>query len=185
VVSEQPPGDPAPKHDHEFDDFFRKEYLRIVRIVMYSGATFEEADEAVSQAMAQAYFSWPLLTNPPAWVSKVALNVHLKQSNKDRRRRTAEERATRLDCLDRGSPGPQEEPDEYERVIALLKRLPAGQRQVMALTFEGYSPMEIAEQLHQKPGTVRSHLRHARDRLCKLLNQAADENVVGDEKEEW
>jgi len=43
--------------------------------------------------------------------------------------------------------------------------LPELQRTAMALTFDGHTPTEIAQLLHQNAATVRSNLRHARMRL--------------------
>lgn len=153
------------EYEDGFKDFFRKEYSRIVKVMMYVGATFEEAEDAVSPAMAQAYTRWPLLTQPAAWVRRVALHNYFKKTKKDRSRSHAETAASRLDCSDRGLGSEHVDPDEHSRVIAVLRRLPPAQLTVMALTFDGYTPTEIAQMLHQDAKTVRSNLRHARKRL--------------------
>lgn len=197
MAFERPPGDVLPRpqgrrgsgwrreYDDEFDDFFRTQYPRVVKSVMYAGATFEDAEDAALQAMAQAYICWPLLTHPAAWVRVVALRLYVKQVMKDRRRGDGETAAARRDWPDRGSANTHEEPEEHRRAIAVLRCLPAAQRVAMALTFDGYTPAEIAELLHQKPVTVRSNLRHARMRLRhELQNPAADGKVAGNDKEE-
>lgn len=184
MVSEQTPRDPSREYDDDFNDFFRKEYPKVVKFVMYAGATFEEAEDAVLQAMTLGHTSWPLLTHPTAWVRTVALRLYFKQVNKDRRRSDTETAAARLDCLDRGSVPAPREPDEHSRVIAVLRCLPSAQRTVMALILDGYSPAEIAELLHENPANVRSNLRHARSRLRQeLQNPAADEKTLRDEKD--
>jgi RNA polymerase sigma-70 factor (ECF subfamily) len=66
VVSEQTPRDPSREYDDDFNDFFRKEYPKVVKFVMYAGAIFEEAEDAVLQAMTLGHTSWPLLTHPTA-----------------------------------------------------------------------------------------------------------------------
>lgn len=151
--------------EDDFNGLFRKEYSRVVKVVMYAGATFEEAEDAVSAAMARAYACWPVLHYPAAWVRKVALHLYFKKVGKDRIRGHAETAASRLECLDRVSTGAHEEPDERSRVIAVLRCLSPAQRTAMALTFDGYTPTEIAKLLHQNAATVRSNLRHARMRL--------------------
>lgn len=184
MVSEQPPRDPRREYDDDFNEFFRKEYPRVVKSVMYAGAIFEEAEDAVVQAMILARTSWPLLIHPTAWVRIVALRLYFREVKKNRRRSDAETAAARLDCLDLGSVGPSGEPDEHSQVIAVLQCLPPAQRVVMALILDGYSPSEIAELLHLNPDTVRSNLRHARSRLRReLQDPAADERAVDDEKE--
>jgi RNA polymerase sigma-70 factor (ECF subfamily) len=133
---------------------------------MYAGATFEDAEDAVSEAMARAYTCWPELTQPAAWLRTVALRLYFKKAEKDRRQGHAETTASALDCLDRVSAGPQEERAVHSQVIAVLQCLPHAQRTAMALTFDGYTPAEIAALLQQKSAaTVRSNLRHARMRL--------------------
>lgn len=160
-------------YDDEFNSFFRKEYSRVVKIVMYAGATFEEAEDAVSPAMAQAYTRWPLLTQPDAWVRTVALHNYLKEVTRDRRRGHLETRAAHQDCLDRVAVQAHEEPDERNRVTAVLRRLPPAQLMAMALTFDGYTPTEIAQMLQQDASTVRSNLRHARKRMQDELENPA------------
>jgi RNA polymerase sigma-70 factor (ECF subfamily) len=146
--------------------------------MMYAGATLEEAEDAVSPAMAQAYARWPVLTHPSAWVRRVALRNYLKKVEKDRRRGHAETAASRLNCLDRSSVGEHEEPDERGRVIAALRCLPPAQLTAMALTFDGYTPTEIAQTLHQDARTVRSNLRHARKRLRDEIENPAGRQAI-------
>jgi RNA polymerase sigma-70 factor (ECF subfamily) len=154
-----------PEKGPDYVGFFLKEYPKVVKFMMYAGANFEEADDAVSEAMARAYTSWPLLTDPTAWVRTVALSRYLRKAENDRRRSDVDAVAARLDCLDRGSMVPSGEPDEHNRVLAILRRLPSSLRAVMALCLDGYSPAEIATLLRQDANTVRSNLRHARSML--------------------
>jgi DNA-directed RNA polymerase specialized sigma24 family protein len=62
----------------------------------------------------------------------------------------------------------QEASDEIETrhtFLILLRSLPAAQREVMAWTYDGYRPTEIAALLGKPPATVRSLLRDARAAL--------------------
>ena len=54
-------------------------------------------------------------------------------------------------------------------VLEAIKRLPPAQRRVMAWSFDGYSPAEIAAILGEDALTVRSNLRHARRQLAESL----------------
>ena len=173
------------EYDDDFDGFFRKEYPRVVKVVMYAGATFEEAEDAVSPAMVRAYARWPQLTQPAAWVRMVALRNYLKEVAKDRRRGRLETEAGYRDCLDRLLVNTHEEPDERSWVITVLRRLPPAQLTAIALTFDGYTPTEIAQMLGQDASTVRSNLRHARKRLrdefeSPANRQAGVEKGAGD-----
>jgi RNA polymerase sigma factor (sigma-70 family) len=168
------------EYDDEFDGFFRKEYSRVVKVVMYAGATFEEAEDAVSPAMARAYARWPLLTQPDAWVRIVALRNYLKEVMGDRRRGRLETEAGRRDCLDRLPVKTHEEPDERSWVITVLRRLPPAQLTAMALTFDGYTATEIAQMLDLDASTVRSNLRHARKRLRDEFESPAGGQAVAE-----
>jgi RNA polymerase sigma-70 factor (ECF subfamily) len=167
-------------YDDEFDGFFRKEYSRVVKVVMYAGATFEEAEDAVSPAMARAYVRWPLLTQPDAWVRIVALRNYLKEVMGDRRRGRLETEAGHRDCLDRLPVKTHEEPDERSWVITVLRRLPPAQLTAMALTFDGYTATEIAQMLDLDASTVRSNLRHARKRLRDEFESPAGGQAVAE-----
>lgn len=185
MVSRQCGSGQGHEYDDEFDGFFREEYSRVVKVVMYAGAAFEEAEDAVSPAMALAYAHWPQLAQPDAWVRVVALRNYLKEVTKDRRRGRLETEAGRRDCLDRLPVKTHEEPDERSWVITVLRRLPRAQLTAMALTFDGYTPTEIAQMLDQDASTVRSNLRHARKRLkdefeSPANRQAGVEKGAGD-----
>jgi len=59
-----------------------------------------------------------------------------------------------------------------ERLRAGLAQLPEAQREVVLLhDLEGWKHDEIAELLSLPPGTVRSHLHHARRRLRRILGE--------------
>ncbi len=57
---------------------------------------------------------------------------------------------------------------EVQMVLNAMSKLPARQRQVMAWYYDGYSAVEIAENLGMPVATVRSNLRHARETLRRL-----------------
>jgi DNA-binding CsgD family transcriptional regulator len=66
--------------------------------------------------------------------------------------------------------------EAHEEVTTLLSALPGLQRRVMALTFDGYTPAEIADLLESNPNTVRVSLHRARSKLKAQLRR--DHHVV-------
>jgi RNA polymerase sigma-70 factor (ECF subfamily) len=59
--------------------------------------------------------------------------------------------------------------EEQRRVLSLLQQLPAAQRVVAALYYDGLSTEEIAAVSGKPAATVRSHLRHARRALKEVI----------------
>jgi RNA polymerase sigma-70 factor (ECF subfamily) len=60
--------------------------------------------------------------------------------------------------------------DERTRMLAAMAQLPPERREVLLLhDLEGWTHREIAERMGLPPGTVRSHLHHARSRMRSLL----------------
>jgi RNA polymerase sigma-70 factor (ECF subfamily) len=58
---------------------------------------------------------------------------------------------------------------EQARVLQVLRLLPYRQRQVMAWTYDGYTPAEIATFLNLDAGAVRASLHKARETLKRQL----------------
>jgi RNA polymerase sigma-70 factor (ECF subfamily) len=70
-----------------------------------------------------------------------------------------------------------EESDEIENrhtFLIMMHGLPLNQRQVMAWTYDGYQPTEIAALLGKDPATVRSTLRDARAALKRKYRPAKE-----------
>lgn len=55
--------------------------------------------------------------------------------------------------------------EQHGDLIELLATLPGLQRTVLAWSLDGFTPAEIAQALRVDPATVRSNLRHVRERL--------------------
>jgi RNA polymerase sigma factor (sigma-70 family) len=58
---------------------------------------------------------------------------------------------------------------ERQHVIVLVNTLPPKQRTVFAFALDGLKPRQIAREVGLSEATVRSHLRHGRERLRLLL----------------
>ena len=159
---------PEPVAPYGFDVFYRAEYVGIVRTLRVGGVRHEEAEDAVQEAMFRILAKWPTgCSCPAAWVRKAAWNAFYTKTGRDRKRHDLETVNARRQP--RTPPAPDGEPDEKERVLRLIAELPPRQREVLALYYDGRAIQEIAEHLGNKPSTVRSNLRHARETLRKAL----------------
>ena len=119
----------------------------------------QEAEDAVQDAFVRYLEKAPAdLENSSAWLMRVLVNGCKS------RLRLAWRRVGPLPEM-LPTPGPEER-QELEELFAL----PPEDRVAIHLHYyEGYSTDEIAQILGCRPGTVRSRLSRARDRLRKLL----------------
>ena len=121
-----------------------------------------EAEDAVQDAFLRFLERAPSdLENPGAWLTRVLVN-----GCKSRLRLAWR----RVGPLPETLPAP--DPEERQELEELFS-LPPEDRAVIHLHYyEGYSTDEIARMLGQRPGTVRSRLSRAREKLRKLLLEA-------------
>jgi len=130
------------------------------------GASRADAEDATQEAMVLAWDQWELIRDPTAWVRTVAVRAYLKQ---------ARGRGNQAVRLDESGCEPATDADvgifaeEQQKVLRLLRGLPAGQRTVAALFYDGLTCEEIAELAGKPPGTIRSQLRHARKSLRGMM----------------
>ncbi len=122
----------------------------------------QEAEDAVQDAFVRYLEKAPAeLENPGAWLMKVLVN-----GCKSRLRLAWRKVVELPETLP--APGPEE-----RRELEELWQLPAEERAAVHLFYyEGYSTDEIAKMTSSAPGTVRSRLSRARQRLKKLLADA-------------
>ena len=121
-----------------------------------------EAEDAVQDAFVRYLEKAPGdLENPPAWLMRVLVN-----GCKSRLRLAWRRVGPLPETL--SAPGPEER-EELEELFSL----PPEDRAVIHLHYyEGYSTDEIAQIMSRRPGTVRSRLSRARERLKKLLEES-------------
>ena len=121
----------------------------------------QEAEDAVQDAFVRFLERRPEnLENPGAWLTRVLVN-----GCKSRLRLAWRRVGPLPDTL--ATPGPEER-EELEELFSL----PPEDRAVIHLHYyEGWSTDEIAQMLGQRPGSVRSRLSRAREKLRKLLEQ--------------
>lgn len=120
-----------------------------------------EAEDAVQDAFVRYLERAPGdLESPPAWLMRVLVN-----GCKSRLRLAWRRVGPLPETLP--APGPEER-EELEELFSL----PPEDRAVIHLHYyDGFSTGEIAQMLGQRPGTVRSRLFRARERLRKLLTE--------------
>ena len=121
-----------------------------------------EAEDAVQDAFLRFLERAPDdLENPGAWLTRVLVN-----GCKSRLRLAWRRVGPLPETLP--APGPEER-QELEELFSL----PPEDRAVIHLHYyEGYSTDEIARMLSLRPGTVRSRLSRAREKLRRLLSEA-------------
>lgn len=141
----------------EFDAFFRAEFPALVAFLCKAGFEAETARDVAAEAMLHALEAWPFIENPRAWVRGVA--GRLLDADGD----------ARVDWSPAGDPRDDGKLatllDQHAELLDLLAALPGRQRIVLAWSLDGFTPGQIADALRIAPATVRSNLRHVRERL--------------------
>ena len=143
----------------DWEELVTQNENRLYRAALAILGCQQEAEDAVQDAFLRYLEKAPAdLENPSAWLMRVLVNGCKSQL------RLAWRRVGPLpDTLP--APGPEER-QELEELFSL----PPEDRAVIHLHYyEGYSTNEIAQLLGCRPGTVRSRLSRARERLRKLL----------------
>lgn len=154
----------------EFTAFYHESAARLVAFLRWQGASLPDAADCAQEALTQAFARWSTLTEPYAWCRVVASRGYARHL------------ATLREC-------PTDDPDQVagapllpsntdvaafenrHHVLGLLNRLPSRQRQVMAWTYDGATPTEIADTLRITPEAVRSNLHKARTTLRDLAGE--------------
>jgi RNA polymerase sigma factor (sigma-70 family) len=148
-----------PVRDGEFSSFYREQLRRLVAYLIYQGATTHLAADLAQDAMTTAYRRWPEITSPRAYVYTVAGRAFLRHvlEGPDLPVGEVPEPAVVLPRPEDAEAWLQE-----QQVIEVLRALPPRQRQVLALTIDGWTPAEIAGLLGIDPAAVRANLMKAR-----------------------
>jgi DNA-directed RNA polymerase specialized sigma24 family protein len=165
---------PAEALDHapvaEFGVFYRTTITSLVRFLVMQGATLVDAAEIAQDTLSSVYTRWCGLNNPRAWSFRVASKAWIRKMSSVREDLTAD--------LAAPSPLLRAVPADAWHVrhelITALGMLPPRQRQVMAWTFSGYTPAEIATELQLPNEQVRANLRLARRALAARLTDGQD-----------
>jgi RNA polymerase sigma-70 factor (sigma-E family) len=155
----------------EFADFFRASWAPCLRAVVAVTGSQELAEDQVAEAFARAWTSWRKIRRHPApraWIVRTAVNAGASWW----RRRRLDMPLAGHDMpapgdvdLDSGLGGGLD-----ARLLMALSRLPARQREVIALRIIlDMDTAAIARQLGIEAGTVRMHLSRAVTALRREL----------------
>lgn len=141
-----------------FTDFYESTKDACLRAVAATSTDRATAEDAVAEAYARAWASWPEVSrhpSPAAWVVRVALNHHVSRWRRRRRE------VALLEAHGRQLPHDQVqgERDDLMRAVAAL---PTRQREVVALRiFLDLDTAQTSDVLGIAPGTVTAHLHRA------------------------
>jgi RNA polymerase sigma factor (sigma-70 family) len=147
----------------DFAEFYRGARDECLRTVLVSVADRDAAQELVDEAFARACASWRKVSRhpaPAAWVVRTALNVNISRWRRRRREVAVPDFGTVAD-QSTAAHGAADSPVD-PKIMAALLRLPARQRQVVALRlFLDLDTGRTAEVLGVAPSTVKAHLARA------------------------
>jgi RNA polymerase sigma factor (sigma-70 family) len=145
--------------EESFAEFYAARRDPCLRALVAGGTDRASAEEAVAEAFARAWASWPKVSRhpaPAAWVIRTALNHHVS-----RWRRTRREVALTADVA-AAVVGPDAGHSERADLLRAVAALPERQRQVVALrVFLDLDTKQTADALDLSPGTVTAHLHRA------------------------
>jgi RNA polymerase sigma factor (sigma-70 family) len=160
----------------DFAEFYRSAADECLRAVLISVGDQDTARDLVDEAFARAWASWRTLSRhpaPKAWVVRTALNTGISRWRRLRREVPVPDLAT---VADRPA-GPAVASPVDPQIMAALMRLPARQRQVVALRlFLDLDTGRTAQVLGIAPGTVQAHLGRAMAALRDDLIPSWQEN---------
>jgi DNA-directed RNA polymerase specialized sigma24 family protein len=156
-------------HDQdEFADFYRSSRDSCLRAVTVVVGDRDLAEEQVAEAYARAWASWGKVRRhaaPRAWVVRTALNLGVSWWRRFQREVPLAEH----DAAVPAGTGDGVDPT----LIAALRRLPARQREVLALRiFLDLDTQTTAKVIGIAPGTVMAHLSRAVAALRRDLPHA-------------
>lgn len=127
----------------------------------------DHAEDVVQEAFARLYLNWSKLWpdgNPAGWTYRVATNLAIS------RRRSAARELKAVARLQKWTDPSTPAPDAYPELHAAVAKLPPRQRAAVALHYVlGCTMEECADAMDCKPGTVKSLLFAARERMRKEL----------------
>ena len=158
----------------EFAAFFASSWDPCLRAVAASTGNMTQAEDQTAEAFARACASWPKVARHPApraWIVRTALNAGASWW----RRRSRETALAGYDMAAADGQGTGLD----AAVLAALRRLPARQREVIALrVFLDLDIDTTARVLGLAPGTVRAHLSRALQALRGELRPAPTTEIT-------
>lgn len=158
-----------------FEQFFLGEHPKLVALGLAWTGNPDTARELAQEALVRAYRSWDRVARldiPGAWVRRVMINLLIDARRGEQRAITLRDRL--------GQPVSQPAVDGLDdndlRWWDAVRALPDRERAAITLHYlEDLSIAEVAEILEVAPGTVKSSLSHARQKLRVALSYSEEE----------
>jgi RNA polymerase sigma factor (sigma-70 family) len=157
----------------EWITFYDAHYRRVVRFLMYNGASQADAQDAVQEAFVE---SWALMSSDPcrweaingktSWIRTVALRRYLRPPGSRQRPLTA---GGEVPDLAGPGPGHEELTIQTQLVLRALRALDKEARAVMAFDLDGIPTADIACALDITQQRVRDVKKKARTALMREL----------------
>lgn len=161
----------SPEDEEAFKRFYRAYVSRLIAYLVYQGASVDRAAEFVQDTMIKAYRRWHEIKTPEKWAYTVAYRTFLRHAVRVEEEPVGEvpEPTALLRCPEATETWLQE-----QEIVQVLERLPPRQRQVLALTLDGWNPAEIAKLIGIEGAAVRSNLFKARKSVAQHLGQGEE-----------
>lgn len=150
-----------------FSELYDRTHRRVFALLVRTASSLEDAEEALVdtyvQAWRQASRFDPARSSAWGWLMMIAYSRGIDLKRKQGRKRPAFTKEDPFsDCID-PTPSPQEfsvVAERNQRVAIEMHRLPAEQRKPIDLAFFfGLSHAQVALQLNQPLGTIKSRIR--------------------------
>jgi RNA polymerase sigma factor (sigma-70 family) len=146
----------------DFAEFYRSSRDDCLRTVVVIVGDQDSAQELVAEAFARACASWRTVSRhpaPEAWVVRSAVNLNISRWRRRRREVPVPDPAM---LADRPAAAPAAQDPVDPQIMAALLRLPARQRQVIALRLIlDLDTSGTARVLGITPNTVMAHMARA------------------------
>lgn len=150
---------------HAFAQLYSLIYKDLYRFAVYTLQHLEDAEDAVSETVTDAFAQIQNLREPDAfksWMFRI-LSAKCKQRIRQYVNHTEE--------LDESMSSPEKDVNEQLDVRRAFDMLPKEDRLILAMNlFAGYSSQEIGELLGMNPNTIRSRQSRALKKMEALLH---------------
>ena len=162
----------------EFTEFYSAARDKCLRVVLIAVGDSGLAEDLVAESFARAWAAWATVRQhpaPQAWIVRTALNTHVSWWR--RRRREIPLAGPVAGPDDRTAVSPY--PALDSSLVAVLRRLPVRQREVIALRLLlDLDTATTAETLGIPGGTVASHLSRGLAALRRELSFSDDQEWI-------
>lgn len=159
--------------DGELDDWLARDYATAYRTACLVLRDRYEAQDAVQEAFLRVWrfrSSIPADDGRKAWLYRVVVNACMSRVRSETSRTGRDVGPSALEALPDLAPAPEQAAEASQLagdVVAALADLPEHLRVPLVLRFyAGLSEKEIAVAIERRPGTVKSRLHDARQRLA-------------------